>query len=210
MAYDPTKTALLLATLLARADARQFTFTQVVTTTTKRGTHPSQGVFPTTTNETHYALSWTANYRGQSLKSTILVVPAPLLPLGVAASLQEASDAFDLTDTRLERLGANPNTLGVGLSRGADQYQSQVIRIDSVTPNNGSDQGGTVVTIKGAGFARAVQVLFGKQAVIPTVLHDGTLQATAPSTLVDGLVDVTVTSVYGAQYNGVLKNAFRR
>ena len=93
MAYDPTKTALLLATLLARADARQFTFTQVVTTTTRRGNHPSQGVFLHTTNETHYALSWTAIYRGQSLKGTILVVPAPLLALGVAASLQEASDA---------------------------------------------------------------------------------------------------------------------
>lgn len=214
MAFDPTKTALLLVTLQARADARQFTATQVVTTTLVRGNHPSQGAFPTNTNETRYKLTWSAVYRGQRLNGTTLVAPLNLLPLAVAASLQEASDAFDLTDTRLEALGANPNTYSPLYVAPAPIQVRSLSLVPfamlpvSLSPASGTDTGGTLVMLIGAGFACATGVLFGSSPGLNfSVNTDGVILVTTPPGQA-GAVDVTVVSVLGTQYNGVLKAGF--
>jgi hypothetical protein len=67
--------------------------------------------------------------------------------------------------------------------------------VTAVTPNSGSHNGGTIVTISGSHFSGATQVLFGTTpAASFTVYADGTIVAPAHAA---GTVDVTVTTYGG-------------
>lgn len=78
--------------------------------------------------------------------------------------------------------------------------------VDSVTPNTGSTNGGTTVTIIGSGFTDGDEVFFdGKPATNVTVVNDTTITATTPAGTA-GPVDVTVTTPGGQQ--GQLDDGF--
>ncbi|MBF0673279.1 MAG: IPT/TIG domain-containing protein [Salinibacterium sp.] len=69
-------------------------------------------------------------------------------------------------------------------------YTAQAV-IDTVSPDEGPDAGGTEVTISGSCFTGAVDVLFGSvSATSFTVVNDTTITAVAPAGV--GTVDITV------------------
>ncbi len=65
-------------------------------------------------------------------------------------------------------------------------------QVTSISPFEGSEAGGTVVTITGSGFTAATGVNFGQTQVVPVVINDSTITAVAP-TSVPGAVNITVT-----------------
>ncbi|MDK2820346.1 MAG: large repetitive protein [Clostridia bacterium] len=78
-------------------------------------------------------------------------------------------------------------------------------RIDSITPNSGSVEGGMEVTIKGQNFFSGVdvplKVFFGeKEATQVTVKSSEEIAVVVPQSDVTGPVDVTVENSDGAQY----------
>jgi hypothetical protein len=76
-------------------------------------------------------------------------------------------------------------------------YQATAPIVTGVSPNTGSNSGGTVVTINGADFNGATAVSFGGVAATGvTVVSPSQITATSPAGSV-GTVDVTVTSPYG-------------
>jgi hypothetical protein len=79
--------------------------------------------------------------------------------------------------------------------------------VTSVSPNNGSTAGGTVVTITGTNFAAGASVTFGSTAATSvTVVSSTSITATTPSATSTGAVTVTVTNP-GPQ-SGSLSNGF--
>ena len=82
--------------------------------------------------------------------------------------------------------------------------QIQQPRIISVTPASGPNEGGTLVSIRGEGFADEVQVFFGTSALIeanvasvtPTLIRAETPSATGPNSInQNAIVDVRVTNL---------------
>ena len=69
--------------------------------------------------------------------------------------------------------------------------------IYNVSPNNGPQSGGTIVTITGANFTSVVTVKFGGTLASFTIDDSNTITATSPAYIVPGLVDVSASSTYG-------------
>lgn len=74
--------------------------------------------------------------------------------------------------------------------------------VEGLDPAGGSPDGGTLVTIAGAGFTGAAGVAFGGVGAAFAVGNDTTITATAPAHPV-GVVDVTVTTPGGTSATGV-------
>lgn len=92
---------------------------------------------------------------------------------------------------------------------GAFRYHARP-RVTAVTPERGTFQGGTEVTLSGAGFlvdAAGTNVVSfgGTLASAVVVLNDTSLRCTTPPGLVDDTVDVTVSNSNGA---GTLADGF--
>jgi len=89
--------------------------------------------------------------------------------------------------------------LGAGLDplAGTDSGVQESVWIDAVDPTWGPIEGGTSVRILGGGFEGEVSVLFGGASVTVTVIDDGELVVTSPSTAVETAVDLTVRSDRG-------------
>jgi hypothetical protein len=75
--------------------------------------------------------------------------------------------------------------------------------IYSVTPNNGPQAGGTLVTIIGANFGGVTTVKFGSEIASFSIVNSTQIAATSPAYPILGLVNVTATSTYGtATFHG--------
>ncbi|HXW80997.1 MAG TPA: IPT/TIG domain-containing protein, partial [Acidimicrobiales bacterium] len=84
---------------------------------------------------------------------------------------------------------------GDSLATTSDQFAYQPV-VSGVSPSAGSDAGGNLVTIDGAGFADSTQVEFGQATASNLIVEGpGQVQATAPFGV--GTVDVEVTSPEG-------------
>jgi len=66
------------------------------------------------------------------------------------------------------------------------------IALSSVSPNNGSACGGTVITVKGCGFASATTVTIGNTITTGTLLGTTAIYVTASSNNITGTTDVIV------------------
>lgn len=69
--------------------------------------------------------------------------------------------------------------------------------IYAVSPDNGPQAGGTVVTITGTNFNGVVTVKFGGTVASFTIDTPTQITAIAPAYAVTGIVDVSATSTYG-------------
>jgi IPT/TIG domain len=97
---------------------------------------------------------------------------------------------------------------GVTLASTAMEVTSTGIAIDSVTPSCISTDGGTLVTIRGSGFAPGAVVTFGAADGTDVVVTDAnTIVARAPAS--SGLTDVTVTVTNPSLASGQLTGAFQ-
>jgi hypothetical protein len=126
-----------------------------------------------------------------------------------ATSVQVASTT-QLTATVPPAVSAGSVDVSVATAAGLSQslsfeYNLATPTVTEVTPNYGSTSGGTVVTIKGSGFASDEQlaiteVKFGSVAATDLSYDSDnqTLQATSPSTTISGEVDVVVTNSQGS------------
>jgi hypothetical protein len=75
--------------------------------------------------------------------------------------------------------------------------------ISSVTPNNGPQAGGTLVTIIGANFTGVTTVKFGDTIATFSIVNSTQIAATSPAYSLTGLVNVSATSTYGtATFHG--------
>jgi hypothetical protein len=87
---------------------------------------------------------------------------------------------------------------GSSATSASDQYtyQATAPTVTGVAPNRGPTAGGTAVTITGADFTGASQVVFGTTPAAFTVTGDTQIVATAPAGSA-GTVDIKVTTPYG-------------
>ena len=94
-------------------------------------------------------------------------------------------------------------TLAACGSSGGSDYQppDDGVRVDSVSPNNGPQDGGQAVSIRGAGFsAGVISVFFGDaQATNIEVTSDNNINCVTPPGP-QGSVDVTVNAELGSGY----------
>jgi hypothetical protein len=90
--------------------------------------------------------------------------------------------------------------VGTSATGSADQFSytlGSAPGVTSVTPNSGSHNGGTVVTLAGSNLTGATQVLFGTvPAASFTLYTDGSIVAVSPAEAA-GTVDITVTTYSG-------------
>jgi hypothetical protein len=89
----------------------------------------------------------------------------------------------------------------------ASSYQSSPPPLNptiySVTPNNGPQAGGTLVTIIGANFTGVTTVKFGNTIATFSIVNSTQIAATSPAYSLTGLVNVSATSTYGtATFHG--------
>lgn len=97
---------------------------------------------------------------------------------------------------------------GATLASTAMEVTSTGIAIDSVTPSCISTDGGTLVTIRGSGFAPGAVVTFGAADGTDVVVTDAnTIVARAPAS--SGLTDATVTVTNPSLGSGQLTDAFQ-
>ena len=88
---------------------------------------------------------------------------------------------------------------GTSATSSADQFTYVILApaVTGVSPNTGTSDGGTTVTITGTGLSGATGVLFGTTPAQGfTVNPDGTITAVSPAG-VAGVVDITVQSPGG-------------
>ena len=71
------------------------------------------------------------------------------------------------------------------------------VSVDDIDPTWGPPDGGTVVTIQGAGFTSPVQVWFGGVSVVTAVVDDGTLIVESPEWPREESVDLRVVTDNG-------------
>jgi len=94
----------------------------------------------------------------------------------------------------------NPDGTTLTIEQGY-QYNEPVVpklSITSVTPNSGKTTGGETVYVEGTLFDQGVKVYFGeKEATVTTFYNSSRVKVTAPSSAVDGSVDVKVTNPNG-------------
>src|ERR1700679_1098615 len=79
--------------------------------------------------------------------------------------------------------------------------------LQSVSPNNGSADIGTAVTIKGAGIQRGAKVMFGKTAATDIAVAANGKSLTCKTPAGTGSVDVSVKNPDGA--SAKLRKAYR-
>ena len=96
---------------------------------------------------------------------------------------------------------------GAGNLNLASSYQSSPPPLNptiySVTPNNGPQAGGTLVTIIGANFTGVTTVKFGNTIATFSIVNSTQIAATSPAYSLTGLVNVSATSTYGtATFHG--------
>lgn len=118
MSYDPTQNAARLTLLQNRCRTTYPTqgggFTLASAATTRlAGDHPYQLWLRASPTGPRTIVAWTAVYRATLLRGRFIVVDADLQPLGEAATLQDALDAFDLLDQRILRQGGGSGPFGV-------------------------------------------------------------------------------------------------
>ena len=92
-----------------------------------------------------------------------------------------------------------------GAPQATDTGHLALVRIDAVHPAFGPVEGGTDVTVTGAGFTGEVALWFGGAEVEVTVLGEGTLVATSPEAKVETTVELRVVSDLG---EAVLEDGF--
>jgi hypothetical protein len=123
-----------------------------------------------------------------SVTSTQIVVKAPA-PVSADADTTEVADVSVQTDD-----GTSPNTP-------ADDYSYGRARVESIEPNAGVSEGGTIVTITGTGFVNGVLVHFGTTQVgyaNITVVSPTQIRVIAPAGDNGQEVRVKVTNSEGA------------
>ena len=81
-------------------------------------------------------------------------------------------------------------------------------QIDSITPDHGSELGGTEVTIKGSRFEELSGVSIGNKVCIVTESSDDTIVCTTQARPVDSDTTVNVTIVRVDEYSADLENGF--
>lgn len=69
--------------------------------------------------------------------------------------------------------------------------------IYNISPTNGPQAGGTVVTINGANFTNITTVKFGGVVASFSIVNSTQITATSPAYITTGPVDVSATSTYG-------------
>ncbi len=101
------------------------------------------------------------------------------------------------------------NARGTATLVGGYRYYARP-RVTAVTPNKGTFQGGTALTLSGGGFqvdtpGPNVVTIGGALASNVVVLNDGTLTCTSPPGIVNAVVDVVVSNANGS---GTLTGGF--
>ncbi len=129
------------------------------------------------------ALHWTINSPSQ------ITVIAPASPANQAASTGPVDVAVS-------------TVAGTSATSVADQftYTPPVPVVNSVSPNQGATDGGTIVSILGADFLNATGVLFGSVAAASFTINSAdSISAIAPASAAGatGTVDVTISSAAG-------------
>jgi uncharacterized protein (TIGR03382 family) len=130
---------------------------------------------------------------------------------GTAATNVTLVDASTLTATTpagtagpVDVIVTNPDTQAVTVSRGFTYVPAPTLA--SVSPNNGSGNGGTQVTLTGTNFVAGATVSFGGTAATNVTVSSATsLTATTPAHAA-GAVEVVVTNPDGQK--GTLANGF--
>ncbi len=122
------------------------------------------------------------------VSSTVLTVIAPAGVLGSSVNVGVTNpDGGTIIVNGLYAFGVSNTTTSSGVQP----------TISSVSPNNGSAAGGTLVTIQGSGFLPGASVSFGTgTAASVSVANSTRLSVTTPSGVV-GPVSVTVTNPTG-------------
>ncbi len=78
----------------------------------------------------------------------------------------------------------------------SDQYDYSLVTVTGISPNLGTDEGGTPVSITGTSFASGATVMFGSIPAINVIVNSSTsITATAPAG--SGSVNVIVSSLQG-------------
>ena len=132
--------------------------------------------------------------------------------VAVAFGAQQATGVTVVSDTQITAL--SPASLagtvdisvtgpgGASAASTADQftYSTPAPSVASVSPANGPESGGTVVTVAGNNFTGASAVSFGAAGAAFTLVSDSTITATSP--IGSGAVDVIVTTASGTSPTG--------
>ena len=112
--------------------------------------------------------------------------------LRIAPADQNAINALALDETGTRLFCLSPAGIAV------IQLYEDPLSIGSVAPGNGA--AGATVTIRGSGFESGTMVSFGSTKAVVTFVDAMTLQATVPSSLTSGPVQITVTNPDGSHY----------
>ncbi len=92
---------------------------------------------------------------------------------------------------------------GSSVSSVADLFAYGAPSVGAVGPNGGAVGGGTVVTVRGDGFAPGATVKFGDAAATGVTVLSGTLLTASAPSHAAGSVDVTVATSGGTSATGV-------
>ena len=141
-----------------------------------------------------------------SLRHPTKEAAAPRAPGDLGASqtpfLREPGGLVNGPLERKQAVGQVPAPAAAGLP--GTQYgatlSEQASAPQALSPSAGPIGGGTTVTLRGAGLASAVAVLFGTTQASFQVLSDSQLQAVTPPAAHGGRVDVVVRLASGATY----------
>ena len=77
-------------------------------------------------------------------------------------------------------------------------FQAPVPTVTGLSPDHDFQTGGVTVTITGTGFVTGASVKFGANSATSVVLVNATtITATAPSSIIEGVAQVTVTTTGG-------------
>ncbi len=115
----------------------------------------------------------------------------------VVSPVAEAPDTVDITVTTVG---------GTSSVSSSDQFTFIAIAaptVSGVSPNSGTVNGGTTVTITGANFTNATAVDFGGTPAGFTVNDDSSITAVSPVAAAAGTVDVTVVTAGGSSATSV-------
>ncbi|MCE5252913.1 MAG: IPT/TIG domain-containing protein [Actinomycetia bacterium] len=109
--------------------------------------------FPTDKNDL------TVYFGTQEVDEDITALTATKITVKAPAPLEASDDVTEVVDVSVETdEGTSPNTP-------ADDYSYGRARIESIEPDTGDTDGGTVVTITGTGFVKGITVYFGSTTV---------------------------------------------
>jgi hypothetical protein len=175
-------------------------FTSVATSTPSIGSitpssGPPSGGTPVTVNGIDFRAGATLTI-GCGAATSVVVVNATTIT-GITPACPEGTANVVVT---------NPDT-GTATLGGGFRFGSPLPTVGSVTPNSGSSNGGTSVTISGTNFGAGAAVTFGANPGTNTqVLNPTTLTTLTPPGAGAGAVTVTVQNTDG--HTGSLPNGF--